>query len=381
MINNSNMTPSQNNIQDGSPFDLPKSYTYNEITDYHKNKALQLLKVKNLDLALLEMKGLNDCSQMIGDSSHKFDEFIFEIAKKINKRDSIRAKYIQEIENKSLAEKKEILKNFILESHSYEEYSHLQEKMIKNSNITDQTIKIFFTFDPLQYLVEIGKNEIANGLNPFILFDLDSTLFDNSPRVHKIIQDFIIEHKETYPEEIEKMSQIKRQDIVWGIKENLKKVGILHDEISDKVIRYWFDRFFSNDYIIDVPLKGANQFIQDIDNAGIRTIYLTGRFESMRQGTERNIMEHGFPLDKSGENLVLKPDPRMPDHTFKHQAMESMKKFGNMLAGFENEPLNSNIFQEHYPESHIFFLETNHSINPPNLNDSIHTLRDFSYRS
>lgn len=376
-MNVEEMTPSQ----DGSPFDLPKSYLYQEITEYHKNKALQLLKIKNYDLALTEVIGLEQSSKNIKDNSHNFEQLILDIKSKINKRNDIRNKYLSQLSfNNTEINKKNILKNFIIEGKDFEEYDYLQEYII---NLThkdlDKAIKTIFSFDPLKYLIEIGRIKKDEGLNPFMLFDLDSTLFDNSPRVHKIIQDFINEHKNIYPQETEKMSMIKRQDIVWGIKENLKKVNIIHDELSEKVIKYWFERFFSNDYVVDVPLNGASEFVRDIQDAGLRVVYLTGRFESMREGTERNIIEHNFPLDQDGGNLILKPDPKTPDHLFKNQTMQSMKRFGEMIAGFENEPLNSNIFQEHYSQSSIFFLETNHSLNPPNLNDKIHTLKNFCY--
>lgn len=380
-MNNSNSaTPSQ----DGSPFDLPKSYIYNTITDYHVNKVSQLVKSKNYDLALIEIKGLSDSCDLLGlsDKCKEFNDLYNQISSSINKRNELRNKLFNDLaKTNNENEKLKLLENFIEGSKELEEYSTLQDKIVnKNDKNADEISKILFSFDPLKYLVEVGRIEKEFGLNPFVLFDLDSTLFDNSPRVHKIIQDFVEEHKDIYPEHVEKMSLIKRQDIVWGIKENLKKVNIHDEEINNKVIRYWFERFFSNEYIIDLPLNGSQQFVKDLERVGVRIIYLTGRFESMREGTERNIVEHGFPLEPNGINLVLKPDPKMPDDTFKHQTMESMKRFGDMIAGFENEPINSNIFQEHYPDSEIFFLETNHSINPPNISDKIHTIKDFSYR-
>lgn len=376
MTNKKDMAP----IKDGSPFDLPKSYIYETINDYHINKALQLIKIKNLDLALLEINGLYKCAQT-DKSQNQLNEFktlIEDLNNKINKRNQLREYYYTQFKNSK--NKNDVVKEFIDQSSNLEEYSSLQNK-ISNYNNSDNLSEIIFSFDPLKYLCAIGKIEKENDLKPFILFDLDSTLFDNSPRVHKIIQDFINDHKDIYPEYTDKMKSIKRQDIVWGIKENLKKIDLHDEDIVNKVIKYWYDRFFSNEYIIDVPLKGSSNFIKDLENSGVRIIYLTGRFESMREGTERNINEHGFPLDPNGGNLVLKPDPRMPDDTFKHQSMEKMKSFGNMIAGFENEPVNSNIFQDHFPKSEIFFLETNHSLNPPNLNDKVHTIKDFTYLS
>ncbi|MFN8575996.1 MAG: HAD family hydrolase [Candidatus Sericytochromatia bacterium] len=374
MKNNKIVTPSQ----DGSPFDLPKSYIYKSITDYHVNKVLQLIKVKNFDLALIELDGLSESAKTLNQEKEyeKFQNLLNETESKVQKRNQLREFYHTKFLNTE--NKFDILDEFIFKARDLEEYNSLQNRILKHynsKNITD----IIFSFDSLKYLSELGKLENQKGLSPFILFDLDSTLFDNSPRVYKIIQDFIEEHRDIYPEHTEKMSYIRRQDIVWGIKENLKKINVHDEELVNKVIRYWYERFFSNDYIIDVPLSGSCQFVKDLESSGVKIVYLTGRFESMREGTEKNLLEHGFPLYENGENLVLKPNPKISDEEFKHQSMESMRKFGDMLAGFENEPINSNIFQEHYPEADIFFLETNHSLNPPNLNEKIHTIKNFCY--
>lgn len=374
MKNNKIVTPSQ----DGSPFDLPKSYIYKSITDYHINKVLQLIKVKNFDLALIELDGLSESAKTLNQEKEyeKFQNLLNETESKVQKRNQLREFYHTKFLNSE--NKFDILDEFIFKARDLEEYNSLQNRILKHynsKNITD----IIFSFDSLKYLSELGKLENQKGLSPFILFDLDSTLFDNSPRVYKIIQDFIEEHRDIYPEHTEKMSYIRRQDIVWGIKENLKKINVHDEELVNKVIRYWYEKFFSNDYIIDVPLSGSCQFVKDLESSGVKIVYLTGRFESMREGTEKNLLEHGFPLYENGENLVLKPNPKISDEEFKHQSMESMRKFGDMLAGFENEPINSNIFQEHYPEADIFFLETNHSLNPPNLNEKIHTIKNFCY--
>lgn len=376
MKNNKIATPSQ----DGSPFDLPKSYIYKSITDYHINKVLQLIKVKNFDLALIELEGLSESAKTLNQENEydKFQSILNETESKVQKRNQLREFYHTKFLNSE--NKFDILDEFIFKARDLEEYNNLQNRIIKHynsKNISD----LIFSFDPLKYLSELGKLESQKGLSPFVLFDLDSTLFDNSPRVYKIIQDFIEEHRDIYPEHTEKMSYIRRQDIVWGIKENLKKINVHDEELVNKVIRYWYERFFSNDYIIDVPLSGSCQFVKDLESSGVKIIYLTGRFESMREGTERNLLEHGFPLYNNGENLVLKPNPKISDEEFKHQSMESMRKFGDMLAGFENEPINSNIFQEHYPNSDIFFLETNHSLNPPNLSEKVHTIKNFCYSS
>ena len=99
----------------------------------------------------------------------------------------------------------------------------------------------------------------------------------------------------------------------------------------------------------------------------------------MRDGTVRNLLEYGFPLDKQTEKLIMKPSPKTPDHHFKEAVMNDISKYGTMIASFDNEPINVNIFQNAYPGSATFWLTTNHSINPPNLLPDIHTIYHFLY--
>jgi hypothetical protein len=207
MKNNKIVTPSQ----DGSPFDLPKSYIYTTITDYHINKVLQLVKVKNFDLALIELEGLSESSKLNNNDNeyNRFQTLAIDIDNKVQKRNQLREYYHTLFLDSN--NKLDVLDNFIIKSRDLEEYSNLQTKIFKSYNKKSDISDVIFTFDPLKYLCELGKLEKQKGLNPFVLFDLDSTLFDNSPRVYKIIQDFIEDHRDIYPEHTEKMNLIKRK--------------------------------------------------------------------------------------------------------------------------------------------------------------------------
>jgi hypothetical protein len=414
-----NFYPNETSFDRG-PFDLPRNFFYENITDYYLKKSFSLLQVKNFDLAIQELNGLLHCAIRKNETKlateiedrlieaedlllrrnqarkklkHSVDQFINDFASysrseniNSNKAKNKFSTYYFETINKEI-------NTFLQQIPLTEEYSDLISKICtfnfrkieelefqKAGIILTHTLNLVLTFDPLKYLLEDGRIARENGLSPFLLFDLDSTLFDNSPRVFKIVRDFIREHSDTYPEDIKKLRNLKREHVIWGIKENLNKLDITDEKIVSHVINYWFERFFSNEYIVDVPLKGAKQLVSDAQLYGINIIYLTGRFESMKDGTAKNILEHGFPLNDNLENLLLKPHSKIPDHVFKHDAMEKVKTMGTMIAGFDNEPLNTNIFKEHFPESEVFFLETNHSLNPPNLIDKIHTIPNFSYK-
>lgn len=389
------------NSQGRSPFDLPKIFHYDVITDYLRKKAEQLYIVKNYRNAIKEYKALLQCSINNDELSEarEIEEKLIKINAELSLRELSRQKlknhvdsYISKPDTLNFENLISFLEKFSLEAFLTEEYGKLITIIIQNrikkissleqpesEKLLKETASVILRFDPLKYLLEIGKIELENGNRPFMLFDLDSTLFDNSPRVYKILQEFIKEKKDLIPEDILKLSSLKRENIVWGIRENLKKVNVTTQETVDHIIEFWLEKFFSNDYIIDVPIKGSKNFVNDVNNLNIKIVYLSGRFESMREGTVKNFIENGFPLDEDSENLVLKPNEKIPDHVFKHSIMEKISGFGKMIAGFDNEPQNTNIFKTHFPESEVFFLETNHSLNPPNLMDTIHTIQNFSY--
>lgn len=392
MTNNSLWASSQ----DGSPFDLPKKYLHNVILDYNLNKSFQLYNFKNYDLAYQELKELHDCGKNYNSPDlQKIENILEAIDHKKEKRNALRS-YLTLTYNELINSKTQVsfdlavkaIEDFKKNSSELEEYSILIQEIIDTYFLAEFTsngitkllnlLDIITSFSPLRYIIELSKIKSQKN-DCFLLFDLDSTLFDNSPRVHKIIQDFINANKTLASNELEKVKKIKRQDIVWGMKQILSNFEVKDDDFILSMIKFWYDRFFSNSYIIDTPLKGADTFVKEVEKTGVKIVYLTGRFESMREGTSRNLREYGFPLDKDGGNLILKPDPNMSDHDFKDLAMKEMKKFGYMIAGFDNEPINTNIFKTSFPEANVFFVETNHSPNPPNILENIHTIKDFYF--
>ena len=54
-----------------------------------------------------------------------------------------------------------------------------------------------------------------------------------------------------------------------------------------------------------------------------------------------------------------------------------LKRLGVVEGIFENEPANSNLLQEEFPESQSFFVLTQHREDAPPLNDGISVLKDF----
>jgi hypothetical protein len=224
------------------------------------------------------------------------------------------------------------------------------------------------TFDLNKILKDLDKNKNSNEKPPLFVFDLDSTLFDVSPRLEKVLLDIaeIPEFKNRFPEVIPYFKNIKTLKNDWGFREVLKRAGIDHDhyELFETVRHYWVERFFSNEYIhYDEPYPGAVDFVNRIAKAQIPIVYLTGRdVHRMEKGSREVLKKWNFPLDDHYFKLVLKPHREMNDALFKKDWFFTLPKneYSNYVF-FENDPVNIHLIRKELPEVNIIFFDSTHS--------------------
>ncbi|MGE0634125.1 MAG: HAD family hydrolase, partial [Pseudobdellovibrionaceae bacterium] len=147
-----------------------------------------------------------------------------------------------------------------------------------------------------QILRQILTQAQQGGSKKLYVFDLDSTLFDVSPRIQKIIHDFTLipEHIAEFPEEVEILKTIELEKTDWGIKNAFFRAGLdkQHPSFYEKVRGFWFQRFFSNDYLqYDVPYEGALNYVEALRKTGNDIVYLTGRDEiRMGKGSRETLL-------------------------------------------------------------------------------------------
>lgn len=204
-----------------------------------------------------------------------------------------------------------------------------------------------------------------------VVFDLDGTLLDNRPRVAKIFQELAAEWKGTHQELSEKLAKVTSTDIVYGVEENLQRAGVGDLSMRERGRAYWHERFFTDPYLrYDTPTEGAVEFVKACYAAGGSIVYLTGRdLPNMALGTFASLRDLGFPIGVVGTSLVTKPAFEIPDSMFKHEVAPSLARLGTVIASFDNEPANCNLFLEHLPDARCIFLDTHHAPNPPLLDD------------
>lgn len=214
---------------------------------------------------------------------------------------------------------------------------------------------------------------------PVFIFDLDSTLFSTQERNHAILGEFVAQIGG--PDDFKTLvARLAPADMGWNVMEDLRRRGFRHEPTLGRLKAFWFKRFFHDDYLVfDEPLPGASAYVNAVHDAGATVYYLTGRDEpGMGKGTRVSLAKHRFPMDGDGVILRLKPSFEEPDIAFKRRVLSELHHLGPVLAAFENEPANANLFAEHFPDAEVFFLETIHSPDPPALWPRIIRLKDFS---
>lgn len=98
---------------------------------------------------------------------------------------------------------------------------------------------------------------------------------------------------------------------------------------------------------------------------GARIVYVTSR-DQRRQllGTMRSLRDHGFPIGIQGTELIMKPTVEMQDAVFKQYVTGYLRHYGTVVAIFDNEPANANIYRRAFDRASVILVES--PMSPPN---------------
>ena len=138
-------------------------------------------------------------------------------------------------------------------------------------------------------------------------------------------------------------------------------------------------RFFSDAYLTyDAPTEGSVDFVRTLYSTGARIVYLTAR-DAPRQllGTIKALRDHGYPIGIQGTELIMKPTAQTQDAIFKQQVTNYLRHYGRVIAAFDNEPANTNIYRRAFKTATVVRYEAPHSPNPPPLLTGIGSLASF----
>lgn len=218
----------------------------------------------------------------------------------------------------------------------------------------------------------------ARGGHPVVVLDLDHTLFDNGPRTRQILLEFAEETGRTGL--YERLRGLRSRGLPYLLRDVLALVDERDEEVIEAAARWWLQRFFTDDYLrYDEPLPGAKDFCVELYEAGATLVYLSGRDSpNMLVGTAGSLRAHGFPVGLAHTVIILKPAFEMADFDFKRDVIEFIGELGEVVASFENEPGNCNLFKRAWPEAISVLLDTACAPDPPALADDVILLEDFT---
>lgn len=214
---------------------------------------------------------------------------------------------------------------------------------------------------------------------PVLVFDLDGTLMDNRPRVVAILRELAEHWSERHPEAAERAASATPDGIVYGFIDNLRKLGVEDAELHEHGLAFWKARFFADPHIRhDVAVRGAAEYVRACHEAGAVIVYLTGRdLPNMALGSFASLRDLGFPIGVIGTELVVKPTFEMLDAEFKSSVAPSLARLGTVIAAFDNEPANSNLFLVAHRECASIFLDTQYAPEPPALDERVSVIDSF----
>lgn len=230
----------------------------------------------------------------------------------------------------------------------------------------------------LREVLELSRTKHVEG-PPVIVFDLDGTLMDNRPRVVRIFRELAEVWAAAQPGASAKVRAATDDDITYGVVENLKHLGVADEALHAEAFGFWKDRFFRDEYLrYDVAWPGAVSFVRGCYEAGASIVYLTGRdLPAMALGTFASLRDLGFPIGVVNTSLVLKPDFDTPDVTFKRGVAPAFGKVGRVIAAFDNEPGNNNLFLEFHPHARSILVDSHHAPDPPALDPNASVIETF----
>jgi len=220
----------------------------------------------------------------------------------------------------------------------------------------------------------------ADGHDPIVVLDLDGTLYNNSHRTLRLLQEYAHQHGPSQPDLVKAVDKLAPDDIRYRIADTLNEAGISDEHVHEEAQKYWFDRFFTNEYLtFDLPSPGAVEFVHLVHEAGGVPAYLTGRdAPNMLIGTLEALQRDGFPVGTVSTRVILKEDFHTPDHDYKERVITSLKRMGTVVGAFDNEPGLCNLFQQSHPEASVFWLDAPHAPNPPLLDNRVEVIADFT---
>jgi hypothetical protein len=236
-----------------------------------------------------------------------------------------------------------------------------------------------------QVLAEVVRRvREAGSAKPLVLLDLDSTLYEVGPRTFQILREWASAEAATFPAAAARVNELKAHQVGYSVRDTFATVGLDAEapEVAsafESAKEFWVNRFFTSAYLpFDHAYTGAAEFTRQLHELGAEIVYLTGRDEpNMGDGTRDNLIRDGFPWEIERTHLLLKADPKIEDLFHKKEAAAYVRRHGNLVASFENEPPNLVALRDLFPEAMHVFVDTICSDHPAHPRRDLYRISDF----
>ena len=112
------------------------------------------------------------------------------------------------------------------------------------------------------------KGMAGGGHEAVVIFDLDDTLLSTAPRHIRILREYAAVRPLGEAAEAN-LRRLSPEDVQYSIIETAKAAGVGAAETLEDLRRFWFERFFKNEYLLaDEPVAGAVAYSQELAAAG-----------------------------------------------------------------------------------------------------------------
>lgn len=229
----------------------------------------------------------------------------------------------------------------------------------------------------LEQILELAAKAGSKGV---LVFDLDSTVFDNRPRQARILREYGVQ--KNVPA-LTKCQDFHFNNNGWDLKLACIAAGVSPEE-TESIFRdlkaFWGARFFTSPYCRDdIEIVGAPRYLNACVKTGARVVYVTGRHEEMRAGSIEAMARCGMPVPGGAVTLLMKPTLRETDDGYKRVAHQQLAAMGQVLAAFDNELTHVNDYAARFPEAIPVHLATDHSGRPVTLADRVISIPHFAW--
>lgn len=203
---------------------------------------------------------------------------------------------------------------------------------------------------------------VAAGRVPVVVFDIDGTLTDPSPRTRALFEAYATTHARDRARLRAGLAKVPVERYAYAPESTLARMGVRDTALVRRITKAWADGFFANKYLgRDTPLAGAPAYVDSLWRHGAYVVYLTGRdAPRMLEGTAAALRDRGFPIAHPRAVLVMKPDPKMGDLVFKKAVFDDVARVGPVAGVFENEPANLQAMADRFPDAIAVFVDTTH---------------------